>query len=55
MYNYFERNLANAILECDGMYVKDFDSCQGFSKIYPFTTENISGYINKFDLNGKSF
>lgn len=25
-----------------------------FAQIYPFTTENIMGYIHKFDLNGKS-
>ena len=25
-----------------------------FAQIYPFTTENIMGYIDKFDLNGKS-
>ena len=40
------------------------DKCSGwaisypfhtFDKIYPFTTENISGYINQFDLENKSF
>lgn len=39
------------------------DKCSGwgisypfhtFDKIYPFTTENISGYIDKFNLEGKS-
>ena len=25
-----------------------------FNKIYPFTTENISGYIDLFDLKDKS-
>ena len=25
-----------------------------FDKMYPFTTENISGYIDNFDLEGKS-
>ena len=54
MNNYFENVLANAILKCEGVYVPDDKYRQGFSLIYPFTTENISGYINEFDLDNKS-
>ena len=54
MNNYFEGIVANALLKCEGNYVIDDEYRQGFSRIYPFTTENISGYINEFDLDGKS-
>lgn len=54
MNNYFENSLASALFKCEGIYTKDDDVRQGFSRLYPFTTENISGYIDKFDLNGKS-
>ena len=54
MNNYFENILASALFKCEGIYTKDDDVRQGFSRLYPFTTENISGYIDKFDLNGKS-
>lgn len=35
----------------DFVFVKDRE---GFSKIYPFATENINGYIDMFDLKNKS-
>ena len=54
MNNYFESVLTNAILRCEGKYTYDDECRQGFSRIYPFTTENISGYIDKFDLGNKS-
>ncbi|MBE6154538.1 MAG: DUF3419 family protein [Firmicutes bacterium] len=45
-----ETNLYEASLICEGMCCYNTE----FSKIYPFTTENISGYIDYFDLNNKS-
>lgn len=54
MKNYFESILSNAILKCEGKYTYDDECRQGFSRIYPFTTENISGYIERFDLDNKS-
>jgi len=54
MNNYFENILTNALLKCEGLYVDDDKFRQGFSLLYPFTTENISGYINEFDLENKS-
>lgn len=53
MDNYFEPALLNAILKCERYYIKDDNYNHYFSRIYPFTTENITGYINKFDLNNK--
>lgn len=40
-----------AIQRCERTYKYDYNF---FYKIYPFTTENISGYINNFDFNNKS-
>lgn len=40
-----------AIQRCDQTYNNNWNL---FYKIYPFTTENISGYINYFDFNDKS-
>lgn len=54
MTNYLEQDLYNAKLECDGIYSRYLNKYGLFSKIYPFTTENISAYINLFDLNNKS-
>ena len=48
--NDFETNLYKASSICDGKFV--FST--SYSKIYSFTTENIDGYINYFDLNNKS-
>ena len=48
--NDFETNLYKASSICDGKFVYS----SGYSKIYSFTTENIDGYINYFDLNNKS-
>lgn len=45
----FNDKLSKAINMSDGKYYKE-----KFSLIYPFTTENISGYINSFDLSNKS-
>lgn len=47
--NNFERVLINAIHKCDGMFVEDI--AKDFQLLYPFTTENISGYINYFNLS----
>ena len=54
MNNEFNYILSNAILKCNGYHPKDDMLRKGFSTIYPFTTENINGYIREFDLNNKS-
>lgn len=46
----FETNLHKASSICDG----DFIYWTEWSKIYTFTTENVNGYINYFELDGKS-
>lgn len=43
-----------AIKRCEGKIIIDDASKNCFYQIYPFTTENISGYINQFDLKNKS-
>lgn len=50
MNNYFESVLMNAINMCDG----NNNYSNIFNRIYPFTTENISGYISIFELKNKS-
>ena len=45
----FEILLMNAINKCDGMFVEDI--AKNFQLLYPFTTENIAGYINNFNLS----
>ncbi len=45
----FEILLMNAINKCDGMFVEDI--AKEFQLLYPFTTENIAGYINNFNLS----
>ncbi|HIT22093.1 MAG TPA: DUF3419 family protein [Candidatus Scybalousia intestinigallinarum] len=45
----FETLLANAIKRCEKLHVEMFE--KDFSLLYPFTTENISGYINLFNLD----
>ena len=54
MNNYFENILANALFRCEGYHTIDDGKREGFYKLYPFTTENIAGYIEHFDLNNKS-
>jgi len=54
MEKYFESILMSAILTCEGKYVSDFADRKGFTSLYPFTTESISGYLSLFDLNNKS-
>jgi len=46
--------LNNVIKRCNGLIVEDSAFCKGFSTIYPFTTENISGYLDLFNLKDKS-
>ena len=43
--------LSLAIKRCGNDYIQEWNH---FYNIYPFTTENISGYIDNFNLNGKS-
>lgn len=47
----FNESLDLAIQRCEKMHNGDWYS---FNNIYPFTTENISGYINYFDFGEKS-
>ena len=55
MEEYFESVLLEAILRCEGRIFTDSNKNKmGFWQIYPFTTENINGYIRYFDLNNKS-
>ena len=49
-----ESILVSALDRCDGLVVDDDAYDKGFSKIYSFSTENISGYIDSFDLENKS-
>ena len=46
--NYFQEILNRAMRQCHETYSSLFDY------IYPFTTENISGYINEFTLENRS-
>ncbi|MCI8575573.1 MAG: DUF3419 family protein, partial [Bacilli bacterium] len=48
----FEQLIKNAIDKCDGMFVDDI--AKAFQLLYPFTTENINGYINYFKLYHKT-
>jgi len=48
----YEKLLKNAIDKCNRKFVKDF--AKGFQLLYPFTTENIAGYINNFNLSNGS-
>ena len=48
----FEHILQLAIEKCDGKYVEEL--ARNFYILYPFTTENIDGYIKKFHLKDKS-
>lgn len=52
----FEKLLYQANNRCSGIYDKDSfkDLLIVFGRLYPFTTENIAGYIDFFDLEGKS-
>lgn len=51
----FSKIMDCAIKRCEGRIdVDDGAQKDCFYKIYPFTTENISGYINKFNLKNKS-
>ncbi len=54
MPNDFNQNMLNTIKRCEGFIIEDEAFKKGFSEIYPFTTENISGYIDFFDLKDKS-
>jgi hypothetical protein len=42
-----------ALQECGGIWCYNIDN--KFKYLYPFTTENIAGYINQFDLKDKTF
>lgn len=48
----FESHLNQAIRACRGEYFEE--RRKEFFELYPFTTENISGYIDNFDLKNKS-
>lgn len=52
MKNDLEKLMSNATKRCEGMILEE---CRGFfGRIYPFTTENINGYIDLFPLKNKS-
>ena len=48
----FITNIRSAIQRCNCELVAADNNCEVY-KIYPFTTENISGYINNFNLIDK--
>lgn len=48
-----DNNISSAKEFCNDIYYDEF-SLKGFSKIYSFTTENIAGYIDYFNLKNKS-
>ena len=48
----FEERLLKAIRLCAGAYVED--RAKIFIRIYPFATENISGYLPFFSLKNKN-
>ena len=48
------KNLNQAIEVCNKIFDIEELFERNFNNIYPFTTENINGYIKKFDLNNKS-
>ena len=52
MDNYFETILLEAILKCND-YTINYHYNR-FNNLYPFTTENINGYIKYFNLENKS-
>lgn len=54
MNNKLEEALYTAKARCKGNIIIDDASINGFEGIYPFTTENIAGYIEFFDLKDKS-
>lgn len=49
-----EKALYTAGERCKGNIIIDEAGLNGFEEIYPFTTENIAGYIDYFDLKDKS-
>ena len=49
---YFETKMAEAINCCNGRIITN--EAGQFFRIYPFSNENISGYLPLFDLKGKS-
>ena len=49
-----EEALYTAKERCKGNTIVDEAYTWGFEKIYPFTTENIAGYMDYFDLQDKS-
>ena len=52
--NCFESILLEAVLRCEGNIFVNQKNRNGFSDIYPFTTENINGYMSNFELRDTS-
>lgn len=54
--NDFSTIMNNAIKRCEGIIIEDksFKFKKEFQQIYPFTNENISGYIDYFDVQNKN-
>lgn len=47
----FQDILEDTVRECRGEFLR-YDY-QGFFRLYPFTTENIDGYMDVFDVSSK--
>lgn len=54
MNDNFNIIMDTAIKRCEGKFTDTESQKIQFNLIYPFTTENIAGYINEFDLKNKS-
>lgn len=58
MNEYFETILLWTINRLEGDFIDSFNDAskveKNFLEIYPFTTENIAGYINEFNLKNRS-
>lgn len=54
MNNNFNNALNSAIDKCSKPFDMETFITRDFNNLYPFTTENINGYIDQFDLDNKS-
>ena len=53
LFNELDWKTINAGIKVEG-YICKYDFEHSFGSIYPFTTENIAGYINEFEFKNKS-
>lgn len=54
MNNNLNHTLNSAIEKCNKPFDLEIFMSRDFNNLYPFTTENINGYIEQFDLDNKS-